>query len=193
MAKKKKIPPKLQPWIDARKKYHLSHAQVQMARQLGLNPKKFGKLVNHRQEPWKLPLPQYIEELYFKRFGNNRPENVSSIEEQLKEKERKKKERQAPRREQCASKAKETDDKASPALQAAMLDAVNNQLRERNPPEAKQTYDRLIAEGYSDKEACRLIAVALSSEMYDILKHNQEYDRERYVSILHKLPEMPWE
>jgi hypothetical protein len=40
MAKKKKIPEKLQIWIDARKKYRLSHAQVQMARELGLNPKK---------------------------------------------------------------------------------------------------------------------------------------------------------
>jgi len=25
-----------------------------MARELGLNPKKFGKLANYRQEPWKL-------------------------------------------------------------------------------------------------------------------------------------------
>jgi hypothetical protein len=32
-----------------------------MARELGLNPDKFGKLANHKQESWKLPLPQYIE------------------------------------------------------------------------------------------------------------------------------------
>ena len=58
---KKRIPEKLQIWIDARKRYHLSHAQVQMARELGLNPKKFGGLANQRQEPWKMPLPQFIE------------------------------------------------------------------------------------------------------------------------------------
>ena len=51
--KKKKIPDKLQIWIDARKRYHLSHAHIQMARELGLNPKKFGKLSNTKQEPWK--------------------------------------------------------------------------------------------------------------------------------------------
>jgi hypothetical protein len=42
--------PVLQPWIDARRKFRLSHAHVQMARELGLNPKKLGKLNNHPQE-----------------------------------------------------------------------------------------------------------------------------------------------
>jgi hypothetical protein len=37
MAKQKKLPPKYQVWVDARKRYHLSHAQIQMARELGLN------------------------------------------------------------------------------------------------------------------------------------------------------------
>jgi hypothetical protein len=69
MPKKGFIPNKLIPWIEARKEYHLSHAQIQMAREMGLNPKKFGKLSNHKQESWKLPLPQYIEKLYQKRFG----------------------------------------------------------------------------------------------------------------------------
>lgn len=81
MSKKKAIPEKYQVWIDARKKYHLSHAHIQMARELGLNPKKFGKIGNCRQEPWKTPLPDFIEELYFKRFGKTRPDEVRSIEQ----------------------------------------------------------------------------------------------------------------
>ncbi len=52
-----------------------------MARELGLNPKKFGGMANHRQEPWKLPLPQFIEEIYLKRFGVPRPAEVLSLEE----------------------------------------------------------------------------------------------------------------
>jgi hypothetical protein len=44
---------KMQAWIDARKRHHLSHAHVQMARELGMNPKKLGKLDNHDQEPVK--------------------------------------------------------------------------------------------------------------------------------------------
>ena len=69
MAKKKKKPSqKMQAWIDARNRHHLSHAQVQMARELGMNPKKLGKKDNHVQEPWKMPLRQYIEHLYLKRY-----------------------------------------------------------------------------------------------------------------------------
>jgi hypothetical protein len=48
---KQTIPQHLQDWIEARKRYHLSHAHVQMARELGMNPKKLGKLDNHDQEP----------------------------------------------------------------------------------------------------------------------------------------------
>ena len=91
MAKKKTKPnQKMQAWIDARKRHHLSHAQVQMARELGMNPKKLGKLDNHDQEPWKMPLKQYIEHLYFKRFGKEQPDMVLSIEEKVRRDEEKK-------------------------------------------------------------------------------------------------------
>jgi hypothetical protein len=79
----KRIPDHLQIWVDARKRFHLSHAQIQMARELGLNPKKFSKLANENQEPWKVPLPQFIERLYRKRFKRDRPTEVMSIEEKV--------------------------------------------------------------------------------------------------------------
>lgn len=88
MAKGKRIPDKYQIWIDARKRFHLSHAQIQMARELGMNPKKFGKLANHKQEPWKAPLPVFIEKCYFKRFKKERPDSVKSIENFVKEKKK---------------------------------------------------------------------------------------------------------
>jgi hypothetical protein len=77
-------------WIDARKRFHLSDAQIQMARELGLNPKKFGSLANHRQGPWEAPLPKFIEEIYFKQFGKRRPDNVRSIETIIKDRRKKK-------------------------------------------------------------------------------------------------------
>ncbi|MBI3893644.1 MAG: nuclear transport factor 2 family protein, partial [Candidatus Wallbacteria bacterium] len=80
MPKKSSIPQALQAWIDARKRHHLSHAHVQMARELGMNPKKLGKLDNHRQEPWKAPLPQFIEQLYERRFHRRRPQSVRTLE-----------------------------------------------------------------------------------------------------------------
>lgn len=65
-SKPPRIPQDLQPWIIARKRHHLSHAQVQMARELGMNPRK---LDNHKQQSWKLPLPKFSEHLYAKRFN----------------------------------------------------------------------------------------------------------------------------
>ena len=91
MAKKKhKRNQKMQAWIDARKRHHLSHAQVQMARELVMNPKKLGKIDNHNQEPWKMPLRQYIEHLYVKRFGKEQPDVVLSIEQKVRVTEEKK-------------------------------------------------------------------------------------------------------
>jgi hypothetical protein len=81
MVRKASIPEKQQIWIDVRKKYRLSHAHIQMARELGMNPKKFGKIANHKQEPWKAPLPVFIESLYIKRFGRTRPDEIKSIEQ----------------------------------------------------------------------------------------------------------------
>jgi hypothetical protein len=74
------LPPQIQAWVEARKRYHLSHAHVQMARELGLNPRKLGKIANHKQEPWKAPLPQFIEHLYLKRFGRECTRSVLPVE-----------------------------------------------------------------------------------------------------------------
>lgn len=90
MSKSAAIPEKYRIWIEARKRYHLSDLHIQMARELGLNPKKFGGLANHRQEPWKAPLPEFIEELYWKRFGRERPEVVKSIEQLIEEQKKEK-------------------------------------------------------------------------------------------------------
>lgn len=114
-----RIPTDLQPWIDARKRFRLSHAQVQMARELGLNPKKFGKLANHKQEPWKMPLPQYIEYLYFKHCGRERPDIVVSIEERARQIAAKKAARKAAQRERRDERRGE--DKLQDQLQARNL------------------------------------------------------------------------
>lgn len=99
-----KMPSDLQAWIDARKRHRLSHAHVQMARELGMNPNKLGKIDNHKQEPWKAPLPDFIQELYERRFGRSLPERVLSIEERAAEIAAKKAARKAARNEQAAGR-----------------------------------------------------------------------------------------
>ena len=79
----KHIPTRLQPWFDvAGKCYKLSHVEVQMARELGMNPKKLGKpCQSSASEPWKLPLAAFIAECYRKRFGRSAPVQIKSLEQ----------------------------------------------------------------------------------------------------------------
>lgn len=78
-----------------------------MARELGLNPDKLGKIDNHRQEPWKAPLPQFIEDIYFKRFKREEPETVRPLKQILKDmeirKQQRKKEKDRRRKERDAA------------------------------------------------------------------------------------------
>jgi hypothetical protein len=66
-------------WIEAKKKFRLSDIHIQMARELGMNPKKFGSLANHKQERWKAPLPDFIEDLYCKRFKKDQPDIINQL------------------------------------------------------------------------------------------------------------------
>jgi len=69
-----------------------------MARELGMNPNKFGKIENEKQEPWKAPLPSFFEDIYLKRFGRGRPADAKSIEEIFRANEKKKEERRKRKR-----------------------------------------------------------------------------------------------
>lgn len=83
MAKNKKarVPHKFLPWIAIRKQYSLTHAEVQMARELGLEPRRFPSYANIKDQPWKKPLKEFIAELYLKQTGKEQPETVYSMED----------------------------------------------------------------------------------------------------------------
>ena len=95
----------LEKWMAAQKRHRLSDRYVQMARELGLNPDKLGKIDNHRQEPWKAPLPQFIENIYFKRFKRDQPETVRPLKQILKEMEFKKKLQKEKKEEQSKQRS----------------------------------------------------------------------------------------
>lgn len=61
-----------------------------MARELGMNPKNLGRMANHKQQPWKMPLPRYIEHIYKKQFGKDTPDDVRAIETKVREKRHRK-------------------------------------------------------------------------------------------------------
>ena len=81
--------------------------------------------------------------------------------------------------------------KSNPILKQTILEVVNNQLESLDPPETKQTYDRLVADGISDQESRQLIGCVVSSEIFDVLKQQQPFDHTRFVKALNRLPTLP--
>jgi hypothetical protein len=77
----------------------------------------------------------------------------------------------------------------NPQLQAAYLEAVDNQLRDNNPPETRQTFERLRGLKISEREAKLLIASVLAVETYEIMKTNKPFDRDRFSRNLERLPD----
>jgi len=106
---------KIEKWVVAQKKHRLSDKHIQMARELGLNPDKLGKIDNHKQETWKAPLPQFIEEMYFKRFKREEPVVVRSLKDFISDdkarKEKKKKEKAQKRALEKQDNIDDWDDK----------------------------------------------------------------------------------
>ena len=60
-----------QAWRNAKKICQLNAQQVEMARALGMNPKKLPRLRPSPQQRWKLPVGEFIEACYRKRFGGD--------------------------------------------------------------------------------------------------------------------------
>jgi hypothetical protein len=81
----------------------------------------------------------------------------------------------------------------SPELRRALLEVVNNQLRDGTPPETGKTLERLIATGHTREQAIELIACVVSCEIFDVLKSRKPYNQVRYISALQALPRLPWE
>jgi hypothetical protein len=86
----------------------------------------------------------------------------------------------------------ENQSKQGPFLRAALMDVLDYQLRENDPPETRQTFERLKAEDIEDDETRRLLGCVIAGEIFAVMKTKQAFDRERFTSRLRMLPEMPW-
>ena len=75
----------------------------------------------------------------------------------------------------------------------AIIEAVENQITDSNPPETRETLERLMAMGESRENAMRYIASVLSIEIFEAMKNKTPYDKERYLLNLANLPDLPYE
>lgn len=74
-----KLNKKEKEWLDARQRYSLSHAQVQMGRELEIIPRMLAK---------QSDVAAYIQELYLERFGRAEPAVVVTIENRARQEQK---------------------------------------------------------------------------------------------------------
>jgi hypothetical protein len=74
-----------------------------------------------------------------------------------------------------------------------VIEMVENQIRDNDPPEVRAALDRLMAMGESRENAMRYIGTVFSQEIHEILEHQAPYDEQRYVTNLRNLPELPFD
>jgi hypothetical protein len=78
-------------------------------------------------------------------------------------------------------------------LREAILEVINKQMKDNDPPETKLAFSRLREEGFSEEETLKLIGYVVASEVFTVLKENRRYDKGKYISALNALPKLPWE
>ncbi|MBW8017781.1 MAG: hypothetical protein FVQ82_16530 [Planctomycetes bacterium] len=76
-------------------------------------------------------------------------------------------------------------------MREMFLEVIDNQITNNDPPETKQTLDRLVSESIPEKEAKELIGCVVISEVFEVLKNEKEFDLSRYIAALNKLPQQP--
>ena len=72
MAKKKRKQKKQAAWDEARRRCRLSAEDVRMAKELGIGPASLIKNIPSRSQQWKLPVRDWVFELYEKKFGGRK-------------------------------------------------------------------------------------------------------------------------
>ncbi len=78
---------------------------------------------------------------------------------------------------------------ANPALTAAILAVVDQQMRDDNPPETRRTFERLVAQGYTPHDARRLIGNVVAQEIFAVMQREEAYHEQRYIQALRGLPD----
>jgi hypothetical protein len=67
---KKKVKPKNKKdmlWAEAKRRCRLNNEDIRMAKELGLNPRSLIKNIPSKTQQWKLPVKDWIREMYQKR------------------------------------------------------------------------------------------------------------------------------
>ena len=78
-------------------------------------------------------------------------------------------------------------------LKAVFMEVVDNQIRDNDPPETRETLARLITQGISEEDARIYIGQAVCFEVWDIMRNDNKFNMDRYLRNLENLPAEPKE
>ena len=56
-------------WLEVKRRCKLNNEEIQMAKEMGLNPKSLIKNIPNKNEQWKAPVKIWIRDMYEDRFG----------------------------------------------------------------------------------------------------------------------------
>ncbi|GHO89682.1 plasmid pRiA4b ORF-3 family protein [Dictyobacter formicarum] len=83
--------------------------------------------------------------------------------------------------------SQQEEEEFNPALQAVIFELIDNQMRGNDPPETRQTFQRLQAAGYTKLDAKKLIGSALIEEIVTMEKEQKPFNRRRFAALLARL------
>ena len=78
-------------------------------------------------------------------------------------------------------------------LREQIFEITKNQLKNNEPPETKETFDRLKAQGLSDVQIKNMIGQCIAVELFEIMKLGKPFNNQRYIKNLLGLPKEPFE
>lgn len=88
----------------------------------------------------------------------------------------------------------EHDDHEDEAFaEAALIQAIENQIEAGEPPAALATLNKLSLVGYEREEILQLMALVLAHEVKAMLRDDRPFDRDGYELALRALPTLPEE
>lgn len=76
-------------------------------------------------------------------------------------------------------------------LKEEFLKVVEEQLQNAHPPVATHTLQRLLADGYSPRDARLLMAQCVAAEYVAAMQQDSPFNYERYAQCLEALPVIP--
>jgi hypothetical protein len=74
------------------------------------------------------------------------------------------------------------------ALRKATREVLANQLRDDDPKETRETYERLLSQGIAESQVKRLLSAIIALEIFGVVKEGRSFDRARFVERLKALP-----